>query len=188
MWSRILMLMLLSAFARAQQSSPAPQVDNDFVHAQFGAACDRDPQFAPMTGDLNGDGVEDLVLVARCKHPMIDQDENNFKVIDPMDSFYGYGNPKVTSSFAQDDPRLKGISILVIHGSGSDAWHSATPLAKFLVINQEVKMVTLKKMKLNKKKSVTAIYVEEANGEQMTAAIYWDGKKYKYEPLGSAME
>jgi hypothetical protein len=188
MWSRILLLALLSACACAQQNSPAPRVDDDFIQGQFGSSCALDPKFVPMTADLNGDGVEDLVVVARCKHPMIDQDEKNFKVIDPMDSFFGYGNPKVTSSFGQEDPRLKGISILVIHGAGSDAWRSTTPLGKYLVINLDVKTVVLKKMKLNKKKFETAIYVEEATFDQMTAAIYWDGKKYRYQPLGSSME
>jgi len=42
-------------------------------------------------------------------------------------------------------------------------------------------------MKL-KKKTVLAIYVLENGGDQMTSAIYWDGKKYKYEPMGSSME
>ncbi len=141
-----------------------------------------------MTADLNGDGIEDLVLVGRCKNALIDQDENNFKVIDPMNSFYGYGNPKITSTMGQADPRLKGISLLVIHGAGPDTWRSTTPGEKFVIINLAVKTVTVKKMKISKKKSTTAIYVEESTGDQMTSAIYWDGKKYKYEPLGSGSE
>lgn len=141
-----------------------------------------------MTADLNGDGVEDLVLVARCTNPLIDQDQDNYQVIDPMDAFYGYGNPKITSSMGQEDPRLKGISLLIIHGAGKDAWRSATPGLKFVVINLDIRTVALRKMKISKKKSTTAIYVEEATGDQMTSAIFWDGKKYKYEPMGSGME
>jgi hypothetical protein len=41
---------------------------------------------------------------------------------------------------------------------------------------------------MKRKKSVTAIYVEESTGDQMTSALFWDGKKYKYEPMGSSME
>jgi|SRR6266498_5437842 len=189
MWSRIFLVAILSSFALTQQTKkPAPQVDDDFVHDQFGASCALDPKFAPMTADLNGDGIEDLVLVGRCKNALIDQDENNFKVIDPMNSFYGYGNPKITSTMGQADPRLKGISLLVIHGAGPDTWRSTTPGEKFVIINLAVKTVTVKKMKISKKKSTTAIYVEESTGDQMTSAIYWDGKKYKYEPLGSGSE
>ena len=141
-----------------------------------------------MTGDLNGDGIEDIVIVGRCKNALIDQDEKNYKVIDPMNSFYGYGNPKITSTMGQQDPRLKGISILIIHGAGPDAWRAASPGEKFAIINIDVKSAVIKKMKINKKKSTMAVYIEEATGDEMTAAIYWDGKKYKYEPLGSGME
>ena len=105
-----------------------------------------------------------------------------------MNTFYGYGNTKITSGFGQQDPRLKGISILVVHGAGADAWRSTTAQAKFVIINVAVKTIAVKKMKLSRKKSATAIYVEEATGDQMTAEIFWDGKKYKYEPLGSGME
>jgi hypothetical protein len=191
---RFFFCILLASSAFGQQSvsrgSPtaSPQVNDDFVHQQFGSSCTLDPKFPPMTADLNGDGVEDLAMVAKCKNALIDQDEKNFKVIDPMNSFFGYGNPKITSTIGQQDPRLRGIALLVIHGAGADAWHAATPGEKFVMINIDLKSAVVKKMKVNKKKSVTAIYVEEATGDQMTAAIYWDGKKYKYEPLGSSME
>jgi hypothetical protein len=189
MWFRIFLVAVLSSCAFAQQTKkPVPHVDDDFVHEQFGASCALDPQFVPLTADLNGDGVEDLVLVARCKNALIDQDEKNYRVIDPMNAFYGYGNPRVTSSMGQADPRLKGISLLVIHGAGADAWRSAKPGEKFVVINLEIKTVTVRKMKISKKKSTPAIYVEESTGDEMTSAIYWDGKKYKYEPLGSGTE
>jgi hypothetical protein len=192
MWSRILFFTLLTACASAQNATPSTnatsKVDNEFVHQQFGSTCSVDTKYPLMTGDLNGDGVEDIVIIGRCKNALIDQDEKNYKVIDPMNSFYGYGNPKITSTMGQQDPRLKGISILIIHGAGTDAWHAATPGEKFVIINIDVKTAVMKKMKVNKKKSTMAVYIEEATGDEMTAAIYWDGKKYKYEPLGSGME
>ena len=129
-----------------------------------------------------------MLWSARCKNALIDQGEKNYKVIDPMNSFFGYGNPAITTSFAPDDPKLRGVALLVIHGSGPEAWRSATPLSKFVIINLPVKTLALKKMKVSRKKLANAIYVEEATADQMTAAIFWDGKKYRYEPLGSSME
>jgi hypothetical protein len=172
------------------QSTPvsASAVDNDFVHQQFGSSCSLISQFPAMTGDMNGDGVEDLVIVAHCKNALIDQDEKNYQVIDPLDAFYGYGNPRITTGLAPEDPKLRGIALLVIHGSGADGWRSATPQAKFVIINLAVKTVAVRKMKINKKKTATAIYVEEAGADEMTSAIFWDGKKYRYDPLGSSME
>ena len=188
MWPRIIVLLLTSCCALAQVSANAAKIDNDFIHQQFSETCELDSQWPPLTADLNGDGVEDLVAIARCKNPLIEQDDKNYKVIDPMDSFFGYGNPKMMAGLGQTDPRLHGISLLVIHGAGTDAWHAATPQAKFVIINIAVKTVSLKRMKINKKKSTMAIFVEEATGDEMTSAIFWDGKKYRYEPMGSNME
>src|SRR5229473_882651 len=92
----------LLSYAAVAQSAAAPSssvVDNDFVHQQFGDSCSLAPQFPPMTGDMNGDGVEDIVIVARCKNALIDQDEHNYQVIDPLAAFYGYGNPRITTGF-----------------------------------------------------------------------------------------
>ncbi len=190
MWLRLFLCLLISSAAVAQSAAPAPVVDDEFVHRQFGDSCNPESKWAPAIGDLNGDGVQDIVIVAHCKNPLIDQGDKNYQVIDPLDAFYGYGNPKITAGgFAQDDPKLRGIVLLVIHGSGDDGWRSATPQGKFVIINLAVKSVAVKKMRIKKKKkSVVAIYVEEAGGDQMTAAIFWDGRKYRYEPLGSSME
>jgi hypothetical protein len=189
MWSRIFFLLAVSMGAAAQTSTLNLALPgNDFVHQQFGSTCSLDSAWPPMIADLNNDGVDDIVMVARCKNPLIDQADKNYKVVDPMDSFFGYGNPAITTSFAPDDPKLRGIDLLVIHGSGPEAWRSATPLAKFVIINLPVKTLTLKRMKVRRKRIVNAIYVEEASADEMTSAIFWDGKKYRYQPLGSATE
>jgi hypothetical protein len=170
----------------AQQAPAVP--DDDFVHKQFSDSCSLLPQFPPMTADLNGDGIEDIVLVARCKNPLMDQGENNYKVVDPLDSFYGYGNPKITTGFAPDDPKVRGIALLIIHGAGPDAWRSPTPQAKFVVINIAVKTIKVKRMKVTKKKTTNAIYIEESGEDKMISSVFWDGHKYRYEPLGASME
>jgi hypothetical protein len=43
-------------------------------------------------------------------------------------------------------------------------------------------------MAIKKKKTVMGIFAEETGGDQATSVVYWDGKRYKYTPLGSSME
>lgn len=168
-------------------SSDAFTVDNDFVQKEFGSTCTRIAGPPVLTGDLDGDGIEDAVIVAKCKNALVDQGENNFAVIDPYYSFFGYGNTRITTQFASEVPEDRGVALLVIHGAGPDAWRSATPKAKFVVINMPFKQIGLKKMVL-KKKSVLALYIEETGADQMTSALFWDGKKYRYVPIGASME
>ena len=171
----------------AQQPPSASAVDNDFVQKQFGSTCTLMPGPPQLKADMDGDGIEDLVVAARCTNALVDQAENNFTVIDPYNSFYGYGNTKITTQFASEDPATRGLVLLVIHGAGPDAWRAATPKAKFVIINLPFKQVVVKKLAV-KKKNVMAIYAEETGGDRMTSATFWDGKKYRYQPIGSSME
>ncbi len=174
------------------QSAPVlpaakPMVDNDFVQKQFGSTCSL-IGLQPLVADLDGDGIEDIVIPAKCTNPMMDQAENSFVVVDPYNSFYGYGNPKVTTQFASEDPERRGYSLLVIHGAGPEAWHAAVPKAKFLIVNLPYKQVVVKKMTVKKNKPVMGIFIEETGGDQATSVLFWDGKKYRYQPLGASME
>lgn len=180
-------VLVLFAASLAFAVQPLAPVDNDFVQKQFGESCKLEPGFSPITGDLDGDGVEDIVIPAHCTKPMLDQAENGFRVEDPYYSFFGYGNPKITSEFASEDPDRRGVVLLIIHGAGPEAWRAETPKAKFMIINFPYKSIMVKKMAA-RKKTILAIYAEETGSDQMTSALYWDGKKYKYTPLGSSME
>lgn len=169
-------------------TSPVPAVTNEYVHKEFGDNCSvlgGPPQFV---GDLDGDGIDDLVIAARCKNPMADQAEYGFRVIDPYNSFLGFGNVKITSTFASDAPERKGVSLLIVHGVGPEAWRSDKPKVKFLLINLPFKTLTMKKLAL-KKRTVLGVYMEEqGEGEATSSVIFWDGKKYRYQILGSDLE
>ena len=177
----------LPFLALAQSPSSSSVVDNDFIKKQFGSTCTLMPGPPQLKADMDGDGIEDLIVAARCTNALVDQAENNFTVIDPYNSFFGYGNTKITTQFASEDPATRGLALLVIHGTGPDAWRAATPKAKFVIINLPFKQVTVKKLTV-KKKTVMAIYAEETGGDRMTSATFWDGKKYRYQPIGSSME
>ncbi len=105
---------VLSLAVQAQESAAhpkaAPPVDNDFVQKQFGSTCTLMPGPTPLTADLDDDGIEDVVIVARCSNPLMDETENNYKVVDPYNAFFGYGDPKITSQFASEDPQSRGLS------------------------------------------------------------------------------
>ena len=172
----------------AHAKSPSPAVTDELIHKQFGDNCSLlagPPQFV---ADLDDDGIDDLVVAARCKNPMADKDEYSFVVADPYDTFLGYTDIKVTSAFASDAPERRGISLLIIHGGEKDAWRAETPKAKFLLINLPFKSLTVKRLAL-KKKTILGIYMEETGeGEDTSSVVFWDGKKYRYQLLGSALE
>ena len=188
-WIYLLLILGLAPGSLAQSSAKtsATAVNNDFIQKQFGATCSLMAGPPIYTADLDGDGTEDAVIVAKCTNPLIDETENNFKVVDPYNSFFGYGDTKATSQFASEDPLARGRVLLIIHGAGGDAWHSATPKAKFVIINLPFRQIAVRKLMV-KKKLVMAIYAEETSADQMTSAIFWDGKKYRYQPLGAGLE
>jgi hypothetical protein len=172
----------------AHAKSPSPAVTDEFIRQQFGDNCSLlagPPQFV---GDLDGDGIDDLVVAAKCKNPMADKDEYSFVVADPYDTFLGYSDVKVTSTFASDEPERRGITLLIIHGAEKDAWRAEKPKAKFLLINLPFKTLTVKRL-AQKKRTILGIYMEETGeGDQTSSVLYWDGKKYKYQQLGSTLE
>jgi hypothetical protein len=100
----------------------------------------------------------------------------------------GFGDVKLTSTFNSDTPDRKGVSLLIVHGIGPEAWRSSKEKPKFLLINLPFQTLTVKRLAL-KKKTVLGIYMEEkGEGEATSSVIFWDGKKYRYQVLGSDME
>ena len=173
--------------AQTSAKTHTTTVNNDFIQKQFGATCTMLAGPPTYTADLDGDGTEDAVIVAKCTNPLMDETENNFTVIDPYNSFFGYGDTKATSQFASEDPLARGRVLLIIHGAGAEAWYSDTPKAKFVIINLPFKQIAVKKLMV-KKKQVMGIFAEESSADQMTSAVFWDGKKYRYQPLGARLE
>ena len=172
----------------AHAKSPSPAVTDELIHKQFGDNCSLLPGPPQFVADMDDDGIEDLVVAARCKNPMADKDEYSFVVADPYDSFLGYSDVKVTSTFASDEPDRRGVSLLIIHGDEKDGWRAEKPKAKFLLINMPFKTLTVKRLAL-KKKTILGVYMEEkGEGDDMSSVIFWDGKKYRYQTLGSTLE
>jgi hypothetical protein len=180
----LLLVVLFTAGIAQQQAPPPPRVLPpallELVKTQFGPAYKVVDDFTPvfLTGDLNADGFEDAVIVGRCKNPMIDAKQFNYRVLDPHHSYFGFGDPKVTYEFNLRDP-LRNRFLLVIHGAGQEGWRAAAPKEKFVLINIPFDRLALGRI-LIKKKVMLAISAEETS--ILTSAVYWDGKKYKWEP------
>ena len=130
-----------------------------------------------LTADLDGDGVMDAIIVARCAKPIKGEVDFHYKVIDPYFTFHGYGEPKITAAMGSENPD-EGHIVLIIHGAGPDAWRAAVPKAKYAVVNLPFENLTIAKMERKKKATLDTLSldVKEMNG----STLYWDGKKYKW--------
>src|SRR5438477_12295227 len=107
-FSRCLSLFLILGITPgvlAQTSAPTTAaVTDDFIQKQFGLTCSSIAGPPTYTADLDRDGIEDAVTVAKCTNPLMDATENNFKVLDPYNSSFGYADTTTTSQSAPADP------------------------------------------------------------------------------------
>ena len=71
----------------AHAKTPSPAVTDELIHKQFGDNCSLLPGPPQFVADMDGDGIDDLVVAAKCKNPMADKDEYSFVVADPYHTF-----------------------------------------------------------------------------------------------------
>jgi hypothetical protein len=158
------------------------------VKQQFGDTFTIPTKISPsfIAADFDGDGVEDVAIVADSKDPLPDSFAFKYEVADPYHAYFGFGNPKVTSTFSADPGHTHHL--LVIFGSGKETWHAATPKAKFVLINVPFDTFEVGRMLISKKKP--PIFVIKALESQiMDSAVWWEAKKkrWRWEP-GNAVE
>jgi|SRR5579859_1395583 len=170
--------------APASSATPAPpdaaQLEA-LIKQQFGATFSLAGKFSPLVADFDGDGVEDVALVANSKDPIPDSYEFKYQVADPYSAYFGMGDPRFSAGFRADPEHSHNL--LVIFGSGKEGWHAATPKAKFVLINVPFDSVEVGRILVSKKKP--PIYMIKALEAQiMNSAIWWDAKKkkWKWEP------
>ena len=154
-----------------KQTDSLPSEAQQLVTREFGKSFTVVPGIAPLFGDVDGDGEEDAVVVVTSKTPLVDQVEFNYRAIDPYDAYFGWGNVRETVQFSATNIGPTRY-IAILHN-----WRA--PKAKFLVINLPFEKLTLSRVTL-KKKAVPSIHAVEAS--ELESDIFWDGKKYKWEP------
>ena len=167
----LIVLFVAGALVAAAQT-PAPVLDaQQLCTREFGEAFKVDPKFPPLLADLDGDGQQDLVLVAIGKKPLAGELDHHYRAIDPYDAYFGFGDPKITAQFAGANAGEERY-LLVVHN-----WRA--PKAKFVIINLPFEDLSLIRV-THKKKVITAIHVQEGGG--IDADVFWDGKKYRWTP------
>jgi hypothetical protein len=184
----ILLATCVAAAQSTPKTSPANSDDAKFaaipvaplVAQQFG------PTFTPtkalprtiLSADFDSDGVEDVVIAADSDDPMPDSFQYKYQVADPYNSFFGFGDPRHTSTMAHYDPGHTH-DLLIIFGAGPDAWRSATPKAKFVLINVPFDSFALGRLLIKKNKPpIFVIKVEEAR--LMESTLFYDAKKKRW--------
>ena len=176
---RVVLSAAITLAAAAAQQPPAPAAQQIFADdaqqlctREFGDQFKLDPKFKPLTVDLDGDGQDDLLLVATAKSPLSGELDYHYRAIDPYDSYFGFGDPKVTVQFSATHVGTTRY-ILVVHN-----WRA--PQAKFVILNLPFDSLSTSRITVKKKRTVNSIHGVELGG--IASDVYWDGKKYKWAP------
>ncbi len=154
----------------------------DVVAREFGSDVKINLTFPTpfLIADFNGDGVADLAVVVYAKG--LSASNPDYRMIDPYNEYFGYGDPRVTTQFASEDPSRK-LAVVVIHGVGPQAWRAEGMKEKFAIVNLPFDALKLQPIRVKKKKNVTAIVAHDHTS--VSAVVFWTGKKYRWEPNGS---
>jgi len=174
-----------AATATSPAASPATQPIPDpaaFVAQQFGSSFTVDPKVPPIFGDLEGDGHEDVVLVATSATPLLSQEQFHFKVEDPYDGYFGTGDVKITSTFTLHfDGSARAILVVFNwrQPQVQDPKLQAKHPTKFVLINTPFDTLSVNKNKMTlKKKSVQAM--ETVDSTKLHSLLFWDGKHWHW--------
>jgi len=177
----LLAMALLLGAARSQPAAtPAAAADAEtrkFVVEQFGNSFKPTPPFGQtenilLTGDFDGDGQEDAVIVATTKEPFANAEGQHYKVVDPYDAYFGWGNARDTARFAEHDDRARVLLVVL-------SWHATVPKAKFVIINVPFDHLAVESVSLKKKQRTVIAASEE---DSMRSYLFWDGKKWCFAP------
>jgi hypothetical protein len=167
--------------AQSAPPSAAPLADpNAYIAGQFGPNFKLDPKVAPMFGDLDGDGNEDLVLVATSTAPMLSQEQFRYRVEDPYDAYFGTGNPQITSQFSL---HFDGSSrcLLVVFGWRQPPQSKRRQVSKFVLINTPFEAASLVNLRLKKRNQQA---IEAIDRTTLHALVFWDGRHWHWSAQG----
>jgi hypothetical protein len=113
---------------KANESNRSAAVTEAFT-TSFGSSLEAVTSFNPfyLTGDFNGDGAQDILIVVRLKGRRSEL-ERDVKVLNP---FYRTGEP----TFPTDPAAKPTLALAIIHGTNA-GWKTPQPAAKFLLLGE----------------------------------------------------
>ncbi len=182
--------------AKASQSTQSAAVI-EVLKTSFGPALEPAIRFKPfyLTGDFNGDGVQDVAIVVRIKGRRRDL-APDVKVLNPFDD-----GPRVT--FPADPAAEPTLAFAIIHGSAA-GWKTSQPAGKFLLLGESPILILEYDRSTGKPedaKDLMEIMTKRARRrrgqawppatakgdsivletEAINSILYWNGKTYRWE-------
>ena len=152
-----------------------------YLLQEFGPSFKLAPKMQPLVGDLNGDGVEDIVLFATSATPLLSREQFNFRVEDPYDGYFGTSDVAITSEFTLHfDNSARDLLIVFGWRQPASAANAKRP-SKFVLINTPMETASIVSLRM-KKKDVKVI--ETIDSTTLHSLVYWDGKKWRWTPQG----
>lgn len=169
-----------SAASSSAQPLPDPAA---YVAQQFGSSFTVDPKIPPQFGDLDGDGNDDLVLVATSKTPLLAQDQFHYKVEDPYDGYFGTGDAKITSTFSLHfDGSARDILIVFNwrQPQTQDPKQLHKHPTKFVLINTPFESLSINPNKMSPKKKMSVQPMETVDSTSLHSLLVWDGRRWHW--------
>lgn len=181
--------LLLTAVALAQNppqpapTTPVPLADPAaYIAREFGPDFKYDPRVAPMVGDLDGDGRQDLVLVARAKKPLAGREKYHYEVDDPYDSYFGNGDVRQTSQFTLHFDGSERQLLIVFAWRDAETQRKLHP-AKCVLINTPFDRAQFLTIRLQRKPQGAISLVEHST---LHTIVFLKGHKWHWQAQGMA--
>jgi hypothetical protein len=195
---------VLTAQTKAQTKDAQVPAVTEALQTSFGSALDVARGFQPfyLTGDFNGDGAQDIIIVAWTKGRQNDLAQG-IRVINPFD----YGEGRVV--WPSNPAAKPALALAIIHGDQT-GWKTSRPTGKFLLIGESPILILENDRALSTRPEDRVDLMElmsrrgkrrrgaqwpprAAKGDSISlpteatdSILYWNGKTYRWEESSDA--